>query len=935
MRRLFAIIFAVMLAAVSCQHEEIWDKLNDHEQRIEQLEKLCKELNSNVMALQTALTAIQENDYVTDVMKVVENGVEVGYSLTFAKAGTVTLYHGADGTDAAAPKIGVKKAADGAYYWTAGDEWLTADDGSKIPATVASDGDYVTPLFRVTKDVWYVSYDNGNSWRKIQAQEQNESQFFQNVSADSENLYLTLADGTVVTIPIVSTSRSFVGKVVSIMGDSISTFEGWIPIEDGHNLNHRKRYPQANLFEDVRLTWWHMLINNLGAKLGVNDSWAGSMVSNTQTVNSGDKGPDACMSSITRITNLGSNGTPDLIFFYGGTNDAARDVPMGTFDPGKFQQVDLTTTTWSTFADAYAVAIMRMQYFYPDAKIIAMTPTWTTSYYTPQRLDAVVKMIKEVCDYFGVAVVDLRKCGINQNNLDKMLGDGIHPSAIGMEMIEKYLRKQLLSFYEGDFTENVVYKVTDNLTSAVNLDRYITGVSAGRPYTAQLTGDLSKIGVKMGGNDVTSDSFNASTGQIHIPEVTGDINIDESVEHEVVQTTWYIDHTQNKAKFTSSCNTGGRGWAIADTNPVYSQLIGKPINTAAFFTNKTSQTVTVMKVPSYRATSGEVIAKVTATIPAASKKLAVIYFPEVTLKDGEYLSLFSQEDDNIQFYYTSTGVEDASGVMDNGFYTRLPILYGSGTSWSLADMSCLGWSFGYTDQFAGKKMTCVGDSITAGSGTTKTYWSIIDETLKPLSMTGMGVGGSCVSATSDYGTSNSPLIRRYTSIPESDIITIYMGTNDYGHETPMGTIDDMEDKSFYGALNVIIPGIQKAHPDAQLVWITPTHRYGFGTSKILGTKFTYDYLPNGRGYSLGDYVDVIKEVCEKYSVPVIDLFALSGMDPSLSEVRSTYMPDGLHPNAAGHEKIAAIIIDALKDIVGGAYKNGGSTENTNNSTGEW
>jgi hypothetical protein len=144
-----------------------------------------------------------------------------------------------------------------------------------------------------------------------------------------------------------------------------------------------------------------------------------------------------------------------------------------------------------------------------------------------------------------------------------------------------------------------------------------------------------------------------------------------------------------------------------------------------------------------------------------------------------------------------------------------------------------------------------------------------------------------------------------------------MGTNDYGHETPMGTIDDMEDISFYGALNVIIPGIQKAQPDAKLVWITPTHRYGFGTSKLLGTAFTYDYLPNGRGYSLNDYVDAIREVCEKYDVPVIDLFTLSGMDPSLSEVRTQYMPDGLHPNAAGHEKIAAIIAKSLEGILVG------------------
>ena len=107
------------------------------------------------------------------------------------------------------------------------------------------------------------------------------------------------------------------------------------------------------------------------------------------------------------------------------------------------------------------------------------------------------------------------------------------------------------------------------------------------------------------------------------------------------------------------------------------------------------------------------------------------------------------------------------------------------------------------------------------------------------------------------------------------------------------------------------------HPDAHLVWITPTHRYGFGTSKILGTKFTYDNLPNGRGYSLDDYVEAIKAVCEKYFVPVIDLYTLSGMDPSLSEVRSKYMPDGLHPNATGHQKIAEIIAARLNDIVGG------------------
>lgn len=697
-----------MLLAASCQHEDIWNKLNDHEQRIEELERQCRELNSNVEALQRILAAVQENDYVTEVMKIMQDGVEVGYSLTFAKSGTITIYHvgdGADGagrTDGSVPRIGVKKAADGSYYWTVDDEWMTDDDGAKIPAVVTDSGDgrYITPQFRIADSIWYISYDNGNSWREVEiVNEGNQgcSSFFQMVTTDSENLYLILSDGTQITIPIISTSRSFAGKVVSIMGDSISTFEGWIPIEDGHNLNHRKRYPQYNLFDDVRLTWWHRLTTNLGAKLGVNDSWAGSMIHNSQTVNSGDKGPDACMSSITRITNLGSNGTPDLIFLYGGTNDAARDVTLGTFDTSAAHKVDLTATTWDTFADAYAATIMRMQYFYPDAKIIAMTPTWTASYYTAQRMDAVIRVIKDVCDYFGVPVVDLRKCGINQNNLDYTLGDGIHPSALGMEMIEKYVRKQLFSFYEGDYTENIVYEVTNNLSQAINDDRYIKGVSAGRPYTAQLSGDISKVGVKMGGVDITAAALDLTSGIILIPSVSGDIYIDESADNDVVPTTWYIDHTKNASKFTQSCNTSGRGWAIADTNPVYWQMVGKPINTAAFFTNKQSQTVTVMKVASKGATCGEVIATTTATALYAGKQLVTIHFPEITLQEGEYLSLFSQEDGNIQFFYLSTGVTDANGTLDEGFYTRLPILYGSGTSWSLAD-SCLGWSFGYTPE---------------------------------------------------------------------------------------------------------------------------------------------------------------------------------------------------------------------------------------------
>ena len=101
------------------------------------------------------MEAMEANDYVTDIARIMEDGMEVGYSITFAKGGTITIYHGVDGADASEPKIGIRKASDGEYYWTADDEWMTDEDGEMIPASVAEDpnGKYITPLFRVAEGV--------------------------------------------------------------------------------------------------------------------------------------------------------------------------------------------------------------------------------------------------------------------------------------------------------------------------------------------------------------------------------------------------------------------------------------------------------------------------------------------------------------------------------------------------------------------------------------------------------------------------------------------------------------------------------------------------------------------------------------------------------------------------------------------------------------
>ncbi len=235
------------------------------------------------------------------------------------------------------------------------------------------------------------------------------------------------------------------GKTISVLGDSISTYVGFIPTEDEDNLEHRAKYPHREILTNVNKTWWMQLILQLDADLGVNDSWAGSTVSNSIDGNDGDWGEAAAMASTTRIRNLGANGTPDVILFYGGTNDIGRNIPRGYFYPEMAPtEVELDATKWTTFVDAYCAAILRMQYYYPEAQIVAILPTYTINYYTDGSLHYYNDAIIEICEFYDIPWVDLRYCGITTD----MLPDGIHPDAEGMDYITEAVQDKLLAVAE-------------------------------------------------------------------------------------------------------------------------------------------------------------------------------------------------------------------------------------------------------------------------------------------------------------------------------------------------------------------------------------------------------------------------------------------------------------------------------------------------------
>lgn len=211
------------ILVVSCYDDSaLWDSVKDHESRISKLEAQCKELNTNITSLKTLVDAYLSADYITDVTPVMEGGEEVGYVITLAKNGKITIYHGedgADGQDGNAPKLGIKQDTDGSYYWTLNGEWLLDDNGAKIKA-VGEDGadgangadgtDGITPTLKIEEEYWYISYDGGQTWTNLgkAVGEDGKDSMFSNVYEDNGYIIFTLVDGTSYRIPTEATAAT-------------------------------------------------------------------------------------------------------------------------------------------------------------------------------------------------------------------------------------------------------------------------------------------------------------------------------------------------------------------------------------------------------------------------------------------------------------------------------------------------------------------------------------------------------------------------------------------------------------------------------------------------------------------------------------------------------------------------------------------------------
>ncbi len=148
MKRL--LIIALLLCGLySCSKYDdgpLTKRVEGIEGRVSKLEQTCSKLNQDLTALQNIVTRLQNNDYVTAVTPLMEQGKQVGYTLTFAKSAPVQIRdgkngkdgvdgkNGVNGKDGHTPVISIKADSDGIYYWTIDGNWLLNAEGQKVKA---------------------------------------------------------------------------------------------------------------------------------------------------------------------------------------------------------------------------------------------------------------------------------------------------------------------------------------------------------------------------------------------------------------------------------------------------------------------------------------------------------------------------------------------------------------------------------------------------------------------------------------------------------------------------------------------------------------------------------------------------------------------------------------------------------------------------------
>lgn len=201
---------------------------------------------------------------------------------------------------------------------------------------------------------------------------------------------------------------------VSILGDSYSTFEGYLT-PDTMDIWYfeNKQDPRRTDVKSVGETWWMQLIKRKNWKLELNNSWSGSTICYTGY---GDEDYRQ-RSFITRVPALGS---PDIILIFGGTNDSWSNAPVGEYKYEDWRRADLYT-----FRPAMACMLHKIKERYPTADVYFIS--------NDGLKPEITESMAQICKRYDVPMIQLE-------NISKTAG---HPNVKGMTQIAEQLDKAI------------------------------------------------------------------------------------------------------------------------------------------------------------------------------------------------------------------------------------------------------------------------------------------------------------------------------------------------------------------------------------------------------------------------------------------------------------------------------------------------------------
>ncbi len=235
-----------------------------------------------------------------------------------------------------------------------------------------------------------------------------------------------------------SAVNTYQNKFFSILGDSISTLEGYNPPNCGVFYDWVNKYKSGVFTPDD--TWWGQVVQRLGGRILVNNSYSGSCVCKLPAMEIESYG---CSDKRTSALGMGPLN-PGVIIIFLGTNDWGKGLPVF---PTEFR------SGLSVFATAYEAMLTKIKTNYPNAEIWCLTLPCSYPSQNPNRpfpthfggrdIADYCTAIRECATRAGCKVVDIYK---PQSPFEAF--DEFHPSADGMKTISELILAELESAYD-------------------------------------------------------------------------------------------------------------------------------------------------------------------------------------------------------------------------------------------------------------------------------------------------------------------------------------------------------------------------------------------------------------------------------------------------------------------------------------------------------